>query len=327
MLPPDVLAAALAPYNLRPADVEFISFSQNAVYRTLDRTRVLRISTGRYTTRNEIEAEFAWIDLLREYGVRACAGLRSPGGRRCEQVSHGGVDYLVSCIAHAPGRPIAREAIDDNACRALGRIMGAMHAAARDLHDQAATLRRRRWDQSRLLREDVAACASRLEPGFAEHLARLVAALDTLPKSPETHGLIHADTSFVNCTLDADGDVSIYDFDNCEFGYFLHDIATTLYDGLYVTLLNRVPAHELRDRVNRRFDAWLAGYSERGPLRTIRCDDLRRFFILREGVIAVHYHRILDFDRLTDSQRAGIRDMQHAVIRGEHSFDGVWTCG
>ena len=42
-------------------------------------------------------------------------------------------------------------------------------------------------------------------------------------------------------------------------------------------------------------------------------------------MIAIHYHRILDFTRLTDAQRAGIREMQQNLIQGSHPAVGEWA--
>ncbi|MDB6003107.1 MAG: hypothetical protein JWR15_94 [Prosthecobacter sp.] len=48
---------------------------------------------------------------------------------------------------------------------------------------------------------------------------------------------------------------------------------------------------------------------------------LERFFLLREAVIYVHYHRTLDVPTLDHSFKAGLEVMRKNVERQEHQVD------
>ena len=64
---------------------------------------------------------------------------------------------------------------------------------------------------------------------------------------PERYGLVHADTRLANLLVD-DGAVSVIDFDDCGFSWYLYDLGTT------------VSFFEHEPQVPELVDTWLRGY-------------------------------------------------------------------
>jgi Ser/Thr protein kinase RdoA (MazF antagonist) len=76
---------------------------------------------------------------------------------------------------------------------------------------------------------------------------------------PQRYGLVHADTRLANLLVDdADGTVSVIDFDDCGFSWFLYDAATAF------------SFFEHRPQVPELIDAWLTGYRR---LRDLPAED------------------------------------------------------
>jgi Ser/Thr protein kinase RdoA (MazF antagonist) len=140
--------------------------------------------------------------------------------------------------------------------------------------------------ESRLLREDFDSVGNLVTQRFRNSVAELVRDRRRQSVTAAVYGLIHSDVSINNCLFDGETPW-IFDFDNCEYGYFLQDIATVLYDSIYCRALNQFADPGLTPL----FVALLAGYHKRGGLTEMGAKQLQQFFLLREAVIYAHYLR------------------------------------
>ncbi len=52
--------------------------------------------------------------------------------------------------------------------------------------------------------------------------------MQCLKQTPEFFGLIHGDLNFNNCKFHQ-GEIQVFDFDDCGWGYYIYDLAVTLY--------------------------------------------------------------------------------------------------
>lgn len=323
MIREDHLEMLARPYGLGPDDLEFVRSNQNHVYlgRREDRKCILRISTGRHRSSAQVQAELAWIKFLAAEGVRACRPIPALNGDLCLTVRCGDTDSIVTCFEHAPGRKIMPEDIAPPVYEKLGGMLAELHRHTLHLPAGQAAQARPHWHQSRLLNEDVADLQGRLSPDFAESLKDLMQKLRELPEAAHSFGLIHADACLGNCFLDEDR-LWIFDFDNCEHGHFAQDFATILYDSIYCRMLNQFADDGLNDRIAPLWAGLWKGYAaSAGPLRAIDALQLRHFFLLREAVIYIHYHRTLDVPALSESFKAGLEVMRSNVEAQSHQVD------
>lgn len=83
---------------------------------------------------------------------------------------------------------------------------------------------------------------------------RALGLLADLPTTPEHWGLIHADLRPSNIMAAPDGSLTVIDFDDCGFGYYLYDFAAAL------TFVEHEPYAPAMAR------AWVEGYREVAPL-------------------------------------------------------------
>lgn len=322
MITLDHLALLARPYGLGPDGLEFVRSNQNHVYlgRRGDRKCILRVSTGRHRSGEQVQAELAWIEFLAAEGVRVCRPIPALNGDICVALNTAGTDCIVTCFEHAPGRKIMPGDIAPPIYEKLGGVLAELHRHTLRLPADHAARARPHWHESRLLREDVAELRGRLSPAFVESLADLMEKLRELPVTPETYGLVHADACLGNCFVD-DGQLWIFDFDNCEHGHLTQDFATILYDSIYCRVLNQFADDGLNDRIAPLWAALWRGYAQGGPLAAMDAMQLKHFFLLREAVIYIHYHRTLDMAAVGDSFQAGLEVMRRNVEAQTHQVD------
>jgi Ser/Thr protein kinase RdoA (MazF antagonist) len=268
---------ALRRYDCHPdASVELLNVSENATFLVSDPgagPSVLRVHRLGYHTEREIASELAWMDALRaEAGVRTPRVLAATDGQRVVTVPENSSRER-NCVrfeflpgtepgagsgtdpAGAPGSTLTGAYFEE-----LGEITARMHGHAR-AWPRPAWFTRFHWDHAAAFGE--AARWGRWQDGVGVGPAerRVLARLDdalrrrltAFGQGPERYGLVHADTRLANLLVHA-GAVSVIDFDDCGFSWYLYDLGTS------------VSFFEHSPQVPGLVDSWLTGYRRAGQL-------------------------------------------------------------
>jgi amicoumacin kinase len=177
-----------------------------------------------------------WLAFLAEHSGPVSQPIRSLRGSLIEPVWHQGRTYLSTAFEKAPGvlaEGMLPEEWSDELFQSLGGAIGSCHRIA----CQYAPLeesRRPTWDQSincfNPLKDLQGADAIILEK---RHL--ILDSIARLPVDPECFGLSHLDLHFGNFFVDAaSSQITLFDFDDCAYGWYLMDLAMLLFDVLVV---------------------------------------------------------------------------------------------
>lgn len=322
MLSSEQLQLLAEPFGLRGDGLQPLGGSQNQAYRgtqSSGKPCILRISAGRHRTRPEVEAELAWISHLSGLGLRVCPPILTLDGEACVVGEVDDQPCLAACFEQAPGEKAKAADLGPDLYRKLGALLGRLHAGAVSFGQDCATWGRPHWHQPRLICQDLEAMGDAVSPAFRSSVADLVSSLRGGDVNSSIYGPVHGDVSFGNCHLH-EGELWLFDFDNAEHGCFVQDLATVLYDSVYCKVLNKFADDGLTVRMLPLWEAVWSGYQETGVVRPLDLDPerLRKFFLLREAVIYIHYHRIFDVKTVSDSFKAGLEVMRQNVERQEH---------
>ena len=274
--------AALEPYGFGDdAVLDLINVSENYTYSVQDPARgrfALRLHRPGYHSAEAIESELMWIDALRSDGVvESVVAVAAEDGRRVTQAELPGVERRnVVLFEWATGAPPDPDAADPlPGYRTLGRIAARMHAHSRTW-ERPASFTRLSWDFEHTLGST--GHWGRWQDGVGvegERLAILQRTVDTIERrlaaygtGPDRFGLCHSDQRLANLLEDGDA-IRVIDFDDCGFGWFMHDFATT------------VSFFEEHPRVPEFRAAWLEGYREVAPLAAEDEAEIDTFVMLR----------------------------------------------
>ena len=325
MLKKEHLEILLRPYGIDAFRLEFIQCSQNYVYKVCDDDgcRIVRICKGRYRNETEVAAELEWIKYLADHDIKACQPTLSNEGKLYHSFEIDGEVSIVTVFEHAPGVAMHRKLADEKTSEKLGRLTGRMHAIASkasQFEKDDGSLSRPLWYQSRLLNEDFDTCRAVLSKEFLAGVKTLIHDLTAIPKNTDSFGLLHGDIHFDNLFEDK-GELWIYDFDNCEYGYFVQDLATILWDSIYCKELNKFADDGLNDRIRPLWKALLKGYAETSPMKELHLEHLEKFFLLREAIIYVHFHMTLNLSEAPESVLQGLEVMRRNVETQSHQVD------
>jgi Ser/Thr protein kinase RdoA (MazF antagonist) len=300
---------ALLAYGCHPGTpVDLLNVSENATFLVADSDAgpsVLRVHRLGYHTEPEIASELAWMDALRaEAGVRTPRVLPAADGRRVVTVAeHGGAarhcvrfEFLPGsepstgpgdgpASGTAPGAAQASSHFAD-----LGEITARMHRHARHWR-RPAWFTRFHWDYAAAFGDQarwgrwqdgigVGPAERRVLGRLAERLAARLAAFGM---GPARYGLVHADTRLANLLVH-EGSVSVIDFDDSGFSWYLYDLATS------------VSFFEHSPQVPGLVDSWLEGYRRAGNLPAEDEAEIWTFILFRRLLLTawIGSHRGVD---------------------------------
>lgn len=128
--------------------------------------------------------------------------------------------------------------------------------------------------------------------------------------------MIHADVYQENLFW-AKGDLLLFDFDNCEYGHYVSDIAIALYAALWRDLDQPNPA-QFSERFLR---ALMLGYRKEHALSRTEIEALPLFLQLREVLIYTVAKKMLDANNLTPIQARLISERGNRIRKNQPIVD------
>jgi len=222
----------------------------------------LRVHRPGYQSDAAIESELAWLTALHaETDLPVPRPLPGRDGRLLQRLAMGGAGPRHAVLfAAEPGREPTPADDLFGLFETLGRYAAAAHRHAKSFRPPAGFVRPR-WDAGAILDPEGLWGDWRVAPGVAGGIARVLGELDRALRSaltaygtgPDRFGLIHADMRLANLLVEG-GRVTLIDFDDCGFGWFMYDFAAA------------VSFHEDDSRAAEWRARWLAGYEAVRPL-------------------------------------------------------------
>lgn len=236
-----------------------INISENHTFRIdgPDGSRhILRLHRPGYQSRAAIESELAWIAALRGTGLSVPRALAGRDGNRVQRVD----DRFAVLFAFEGGsEPVPNEQLAP-LFKAVGRSAAIAHRHAENW-ERPMDFVRPAWTAESML--DPGGLwgdwrrAPHVEGAVRETLERLDDSLRSrlavYGTGADRFGLIHADMRLANLLVD-DGAVTLIDFDDCGFGWFVYDLAASL---------SFIETSPLLPELKR---SWIEGYTAIRPL-------------------------------------------------------------
>ncbi len=257
--PAALVADAVARFGVgRDAQVEFVRHGENTTYSVTGsdgRRFALRINRPGYQIAEAIRSELAWMESLRESGVRTPRHALGTDGDPLQHArAPDGEVRTAVMFEWIDGQPLSAVG-DVEPWQRLGELMARLHVQA-NAWTPPEWFTRPAWDAEALVGDDprwgppdphhvfTAEDRAVLEATRGEVRARL----DAIGTDSDRFGLIHSDVGFENVLVRGDGTVVIIDFDDSGYSWYMHDLAVPLYP------------HEVSGGLDERRDALVKGY-------------------------------------------------------------------
>ncbi|CAM4338483.1 phosphotransferase [Paenibacillus alkaliterrae] len=309
-----------ARFGVSQEELSFIGGFQNFIYSyTREECKyILRFTPSTLRMQEGLEAELEWIRYLAENGMSVSEPIPSVHGIDIERVPGKIIDFYATSFRHAPGRKIGYPECLGNPLlyKQCGRTTGQLHELAKRYEPLA---RRHTWERNEYLLR-----ARKYIP--PEHelilhaLDELNELLASLPVTPDNFGLIHGDINVGNFTVDETGEITLFDFDECQYSWFAEDIAIQLYYLLYV--FGEDSKSERKVQYEMFIEHFVRGYTEDGRQMPAGWKEkLSLFLRLREIIVFVGIYRSWDLHQPDDWTRDFLRDSRMRIIKGLSLID------
>jgi len=159
--------------------------------------------------------------------VPAARAILSENNRLVELVDDGqGEHFLATAFVRARGGHPKRADWTPRFYEVYGAMMGRMHALSKRYEPDPSTWRPQ-WDDPIML--EVEQFLPPSEAITVDKYRVLIAHLRALSKDADSYGLIHQDAHTGNLFVDEAGNITLFDFDDCVYGWFIYDIAMALF--------------------------------------------------------------------------------------------------
>ena len=298
----EILHEAMHRFGIQENQIELLDGFESFMYefyRSQDGEFILRVGHSGRRSPELIAGEVDWINYLARGGANVSRAILSNQGKLVEAIDDGhGEQFLATAFVKARGGPSWETEWTPAFVEHYGQVIGQIHHLTKDYEPLNSTWRRSEWDSPENLEMEKWLPAS--ETVALQKFQELMRHFETLPKDRDSYGLIHQDAHGGNFFVH-EGKITLFDFDDCVYGWFIYDIAMVLfYAAMFKEDMAAYTADFMRD--------FLRGYSLQNKLDPHWLVQLPYFLKLREIDLYALIHFSFDVENLTDSWN--IRYMQ-----------------
>ncbi|MED0971927.1 phosphotransferase enzyme family protein [Bacillus paramycoides] len=272
----EILARAAKSFHVTVEKKPLGDF-ENYIFHAKDRNDedyVLRLTHSSHRSKKEVEAELDFLRYVVENGAKVAGPLYSTSQNLVEEiVAEDGTFFFVSLFTYAKGEQVKGDESPywgDTFFEAWGKAIGQLHRL---------TMNYPKTDDRDTWEEDESAIVSELEDKKVKEIATvLMDEIKALPIEKETFGLMHGDIHPGNFHYDGK-ELTIFDFDDAAYNYFIHDLAMVLY---YSVLFTKWTADEKTEFARKQLQVLRKGYEYEHRLTDSWYESLPLFLRLRD---------------------------------------------
>lgn len=235
---------------------------------------ILRIGHSIRRKTEHILGEVDWINYLAEGGAGVSKAIPSAYGQLVEFIDdHQGGFFMATAFIKAPGRHPSKTYWNPRLFQAWGKLLGRIHTLSKDYIPSNSSWKRYEWDSAENVQ--VAEWLPADDGVVLNKFQELMDYLESLPKDRESYGLIHQDAHAGNLYVDSNYDITLFDFDDCVYSWYIYDIAMVL----FYSLMGYETNQEQIGTFSRHF---ILGYNLENSLDPAWLEEIPFFLKLRE---------------------------------------------
>lgn len=265
---------------------------------------ILRVSTDKTRSKEELLSEIAWCLNLNEEGI----DVSNPIQFNCEYVStfeHENELYHFVLFKIAPGCKVSYSQYlqDVELFEKLGKITGKLHENSKKFAKKHHIVRPQ-WQMNQYLRQFkqyVDGSKTALFDAYHE----VIQEVSKLNQNQNIFGLIHGDINVGNFHYNQEK-ITLFDFDECQLSWYVEDIAIQLFYTIYV--FGEDIRGERVKKGNEFLRHFLKGYLQERSISNEELLMIPTFLKLREIIVYVGILKKWNFNNLSQWQNDYYRD-------------------
>jgi amicoumacin kinase len=306
-----ILQEAMRRYGITKNQIHSLGSFESFVYEFErgSHSYILRITHTIRRSESLVLGEIDWINYLAEGGVSVARAILSDSRKLVEVIDdqQDGA-FLVTAFVKARGQA-PWDLWTPKVYEAYGEIIGQIHALSKSYQPKQNAWKRPDWHDA--LFEFVERYLPESESIAKNRYADMCHHVNALAKDRESYGLTHQDAHGNNLFVDEIGKITLFDFDECAYNWFINDIAIVLF--YIVQDAEDWPAFTREFMLH-----FLRGYVQAATLDLAWLKEIPRFLKIREIELYAVMHRDFDVNNINDEWCA--RFMHNRKFRIEHDM-------
>lgn len=306
-------AIKLFKFEASKTNTNLLGNSANMIYEIEqnDECYILRITQKSAKYIPSYEGEIDFINYLADNGVKVSKAIPSINDKFVEHVNMDNLCFLVSAFEKAKGKiPDTKDSIvwNESLFYNWGKTMGQMHALAKEYEVKDMSMKRKEWNK------DIYFTSQYSLPSEETKVIRkwkdIIEKLDLLPKNKNSYGIVHYDFHHHNFFVN-DGDITVFDFDDCLYHWFAYDITIALYHAVY-----SIPKTATQKRivfVQQFTKSFLDGYLSENIIDDFWIKTIPLFLSYRRICSFMFFSKLWGFDGINEWQRKYLLEMKHDI--------------
>ena len=303
-----ILEEAMHRYGISRDRISELDGFESFIYEFSRDSRNFILRIGHSGRRNEalIRGEVDWMNYLAERGASVARAVPSQAGNLVEAFDDGhGEHFLATTFVRADGRSPREAGWTPTLFETYGEVLGRMHALTKDYLPSDPAWKRPEWDDPAI--QDIEKNLPAGETGVLEKYRALIGHLETLSRDRDSYGLIHFDAHGSNFLVDEEGRITLFDFDDCSYGWFIYDIAIVLF---YMVTGRK----DVRTFIEKFMPHFLKGYRRWNRLDPKWLKEIPNFLKMREIDLYAVIHRSFDVENIENQWCARFMDKRKSRI-------------
>jgi amicoumacin kinase len=283
----NILKEAMSKFGIEDSQIKKLDSFMNFIYEFSKdgKDYILRISHSFRRNESLIQAEVDWINYLSNNGANVHRAINSENNNLVEHIddNEGGF-FLAVAFTKANGalpRKHLYTCTDEELFYLHGKTIGKIHSLSKKYIPMHKNCKRYGFNEPSAL-ADIEKNFIKTEPLVKEKYYSEKKYLSKLPKDKDSYGLVHSDPHFGNFFIDSNNKITMFDFDECEYNWYIQDIAIPLFCEFY-------PDNDNQDYVNeytyKYLNNFMKGYYQENYIDPMWLNEIPHFFKFREFIM------------------------------------------
>ncbi len=300
----DMLCTVADRYGLDKAKLEKLGGFESFVYEC--ENLILKITHSIRRSKEYVIGELEFVHFLAKNGVSVATPVPSKRGNLVETVPLENGYFLIYAFRKVKGEEPTEKQLNADFYEKWGRLTGQIHALTKTFQPSHPAYKRQEWHEEEVL--DFAKYVPTSQKIVHENKEKLFEMLHGLSKTRDSYGLTHNDIHYGNIFLD-DGRLTLFDFDDCTYQWFINDIAIAVHSVLpsydqethFSTITEYFMTHFMKGyyQENQIDPEWLTCVS----------DFLRFYDLIDYGI----FYQSWDMSNLSEARKKTIHRVRHRI--------------
>ncbi len=288
-----ILQEAMRRYGITTGQIRCLDAFESFIYEFErdSHAYILRIAHSFRRSESLILGEVDWINYLAEGGVSVAKAIPSQSGKFVELIEdqRDGA-FLVTAFVKARGQA-PWDLWTPKLYKSYGEMIGRIHTLSKSYQPKQIAWKRPDWNSD--LFEFVERYLPKSKSIAKNKYTDICRHVNTLTKDRESYGLTHQDAHGNNLFVDEMGQITLFDFDECAYNWFINDIAVVLF---YIVQ----NAEDWRVFTEEFMSHFLRGYVQSCPFDFAWLKEIPSFLKIREIELYAVMYRDFDVNNIED---------------------------